>query len=490
MDAGMTLRLTVAAAATEDAGRGVARIDPASLAALGGGTGALLAVSGQRTAYVRALPQRPEARGRDALQIDAATRGNAATAVGEAVSVALGGAASPARRLILAPPPAAGGGIGPTVLRRVLAGVPLCAGDRIRLPLVNGHETELQVSVVEPAGPALIDDATAIEFLPAPPSAAPARRPGDGAQDGPRYEDLGGLARVVERVREVVELPLRNRAVFAHLGISPPKGVLLVGPPGTGKTLIARAVATESGAHFITVNAPEIVDRYYGASEQQLRAVFETARKRAPAIIFIDEIDAIAQKRDALSGEKQVERRVVAQLLTLMDGLAGRGEVVVLAATNLPDGIDPALRRPGRFDREIRVDPPDREGRREILAVHTRAMPLAADVDRAALAAATHGYVGADLAALCREAAMATLRRAGGLDAGGGGAPADLSALRVEARDFATALREVTPAWTRYASGWCARCSCRWPTRSVSPGSACARRAACCCTAAPAPARR
>ena len=168
-----------------------------------------------------------------------------------------------------------------------------------------------------------------------------------------------------------MELPLRNRAVFAHLGITPPKGVLLVGPPGTGKTMIARAVAAESRAHFIAVNGPEIVDRYYGASEQQLRAHFETARKHAPAIIFIDEIDAIAPKRDALSGEKQVERRIVAQLLTLMDGLAGRGEVMVLAATNLPDSIDPALRRPGRFDREIRVDPPDREGRREILAVHT-----------------------------------------------------------------------------------------------------------------------
>jgi transitional endoplasmic reticulum ATPase len=247
-------------------------------------------------------------------------------------------------------------------------------------------------------------------------------------------------------VREVVELPLRNRAVFAHLGISPPKGVLLVGPPGTGKTMIARAVAAESRAHFITINGPEIVDRYYGASEQQLRTVFETARKRAPTIIFIDEIDAIAQKRDALGGEKQVERRIVAQLLTLMDGLAGRGEVMVLAATNLPDGIDPALRRPGRFDREIRVDPPDREGRREILAVHTRAMPLGGDVDLAVLAAETHGHVGADLAALCREAAMAALRRSGGLMMTG---TPDLAALRVEDRDFRVALREVTPSALR-----------------------------------------
>jgi len=438
MDAGMSKRLTVAGAAAEDASRGVARIDPATLAALGGGTGALLAVTGSRTAYVRALPQRPTARGQGVLHIDGATRGNAGAAIGDTVGVALSGPATNVRTMRLTGPAA----IGASVLRRMLGGVPLCAGDRFRLPLLNGREAELQVLSLEPDGPGLVDETTAIEMV------ASATTPAAGTlpEDGPRYEDLGGLSRVVERVREVVELPLRNRAVFAHLGISPPKGVLLVGPPGTGKTMIARAVAAESRAHFITINGPEIVDRYYGASEQQLRAVFETARKRAPAIIFIDEIDAIAQKRDALGGEKQVERRIVAQLLTLMDGLAGRGEVMVLAATNLPDGIDPALRRPGRFDREIRVDPPDREGRREILAVHTRAMPLGSDVDLGALAAETHGHVGADLAAVCREAAMAALRRAGGLSLTG--AP-DLTALRVEDSDFRTALREVTPSALR-----------------------------------------
>jgi transitional endoplasmic reticulum ATPase len=434
----MSTRLTVAGAAAEDASRGVARIDPATLAAIGGGTGAMLAVTGSRTAYVRALPQRPQARGKATLQIDGATRGNVGVAIGDTVEVALAGPAATITALRLTGPT----GIGAAVLRRILGGIPLCSGDRFRLPLLNGREAELQVLALEPAGPGLVDDSTVIEIL-GPAVSAPAGPP---VEDGPRYEDLGGLSRVVERVREVVELPLRNRAVFAHLGISPPKGVLLVGPPGTGKTMIARAVAAESRAHFITINGPEIVDRYYGASEQQLRAVFETARKRAPTIIFIDEIDAIAQKRDALGGEKQVERRIVAQLLTLMDGLAGRGEVMVLAATNLPDGIDPALRRPGRFDREIRVDPPDREGRREILAVHTRAMPLAGDVDLASLAAETHGHVGADLAALCREAAMAALRRSGGLTVTG---TPDLSALRVEDRDFRVALREVTPSALR-----------------------------------------
>ena len=434
----MTSRMTVAGAAPEDASRGVGRIDPVTLAALGGGTGALLAITGRRTAYVRALPQRPNARDQTTLQIDGATRGNAGAAIGDTVSIALCNPATQVRKIQLTGP----AGIGAPVLCRVLAGIPLCTGDRFRLPLVNGREAELQVISLEPQGPGLVDDTTVIDII------APAKTQATGAplEDGPRYEDLGGLAKVVERVREVVELPLRNRAVFAHLGISPPKGVLLVGPPGTGKTMIARAVAAESRAHFLTINGPEIVDRYYGASEQALRTVFETARKRAPAIIFIDEIDAIAQKRDALSGEKQVERRIVAQLLTLMDGLAGRGEVMVLAATNLPDGIDPALRRPGRFDREIRVDPPDREGRREILAVHTRAMPLGSDVDLATLAAETHGHVGADLAALCREAAMAALRRSGGLSPT---TPPDLAALRVEDRDFRTALREVTPSALR-----------------------------------------
>ncbi|HQT76115.1 MAG: hypothetical protein B7Z80_05930 [Rhodospirillales bacterium 20-64-7] len=429
-----SVRLTVAAAATEDAGRGVARIDPATLATLGGGTGALLAVSGGRTTYVRALPQPPHARGTGVLHIDGATRGNAGVAIGDPVHVALCGSAALARSVRVTAP----SGIGAAVLRRILSGVPLDVGDHVRLPLVNGREAELRIIALDPPGPALIDDATDIELV------APPREP--VLADGPRYEDLGGMARVVERVREVVELPLRNRAVFAHLGISPPRGVLLVGPPGTGKTMVARAVATESKAHFVTINGPEIVDKYYGASEQQLRAVFETARKHAPAIIFIDEIDAIAQKRDALSGEKQVERRIVAQLLTLMDGLAGRGEVIVLAATNLPDGIDPALRRPGRFDREIRVDPPDQAGRWEILAVHTRGMPLAGDVDLAALAADTHGHVGADLAAVCREAAMAALRRAGGLIPG---ATLDPATLRVEDRDFRTALREITPSALR-----------------------------------------
>jgi transitional endoplasmic reticulum ATPase len=428
-----TVLLTVTGADPQDVGHGIARIDPGILADLGGGTGTLLRVRGGRDTYVRALPQHLAKRGSGLLCVDGATRGNAQAAIGDSVIVSLGGIAGIAERAEMTTLV----GLAPASLRRILAGVPLCVGDRHRLPLANGREADLTLTALDPPGPALLGETTLLVIAPIEAEA--------GGRSGPRYEDIGGLAHVVQRVREVVELPLRNGAAFAHLGITPPRGVLLVGPPGTGKTMIARAVAAESRAHFITINAPEIVDRFYGASEQQLRVAFETARRRAPSIIFIDEIDAIAQKRDALSGDKQVERRIVAQLLTLMDGLNGRGEVVVLAATNLADSIDPALRRPGRFDREIRVDPPDRAGRHEILGVHTRAMPLAPDVDLASLAASTHGYVGADLAALCREAAIATLRRTNN----GSGGALDLTTIFVQASDFAEALCEVTPTALR-----------------------------------------
>lgn len=432
------LALAVVPAQAEDSHRGLLRLDRADMAALGVATGQLVAVTGRRTAHARVLPMPPAARGAGRVMLDGTLRTNTGVAIGDRVEVEAGPEAPVrARRLrfsVAGPPPAA------AALRRALAGVPIGEGDAIRLPLVGGREAALRVVAIEPGGPALVDEATEIGF--------DAVRAAD-RESAVRYEDCGGLSRIIDRIREVVELPLRHRDAFAALGIAPPKGVLLTGPPGTGKTLIARAVANESGAHFILVNGPEIVDRYYGASEQQLRAVFEEARKRAPSVIFIDEIDAIAPKREALSGEKQVERRIVAQLLTLMDGLAGRGEVVVLAATNLPDSLDPALRRPGRFDREIRIDPPDRAGRREILSVHSRFMPLGADVALEALADRTPGMVGADLAALCREAAMAALRRAGALSPDGLAVAAE--SLSVTAADFEDALGTVTPSALREA---------------------------------------
>jgi transitional endoplasmic reticulum ATPase len=361
-------------------------------------------VVGRRLAHARALPLPTAQRGKGLVLLDGTTRANAGVSLGEMVRVSAV-AAPAAKRVLLGLGPGSPR-LGPELLRRALAGTPVAEGDTLRISLSARRETTARVAATEPSpGPVVIDAQTEIET----------RRGASGRPDSAaiRYDDLGGLARVVARIREVVELPMRHPEAFERLGIDPPKGVLLVGPPGAGKTMIARAVAAESGATFLAVNGPEIVDRYYGASEQALRGVFARARENAPAIVFIDGIDAIAPKRDSPSGEKQVERRMVAQLLTLLDGLEGRGQVIVIAATNQAEALDPALRRPGRFDREIRVDPPDRLGRREILAVHCRTMPLAPDVDLDALAEATMGYVAADLAALCREAAMAALRRAG-----------------------------------------------------------------------------
>ena len=429
---GASATLTVAPARPEDASRGIVRLDPAMLLLLEVPTGGLLEIAGASKTYARGLPLPPAQRGGAAIQADANVRANAGVSLGDHVRVSAAPAAPVAAQVKLCAP----AGLSPGLLGAALSGVALCAGDQFRLALVDGGQADCRVQSIAPPGPAFAGPATRIEIT-------AAAGPSEAAV---RYEDLGGLSAAVARVREVVEWPLKHPAAFARLGISAPRGVLLSGPPGTGKTMIARAVAAETKAHFTAVNGPEIVDKYYGASEQQLRKVFETARAQAPAIIFIDEIDAIAPKRDQLSGEKQVERRIVAQLLTLMDGLSGRGQVMVLAATNLPDGIDPALRRPGRFDREIRINPPDRQGRAEILAVHTRAMPLHGDVCLATLAAGTHGYVGADLAALCREAAIAALRRAGLPTA-----PAAIESLRVTAADFATAQQTITPTALREA---------------------------------------
>jgi transitional endoplasmic reticulum ATPase len=263
------------------------------------------------------------------------------------------------------------------------------------------------------------------------------------------YEEIGGLKRELHRIREIVELPLRYPEVFERLGIDPPKGVLLHGPPGCGKTLIARAVAHETDAKFFAINGPEIIHKFYGESEAHLRKIFDEAAKQAPSIIFIDEIDAIAPQRERVVGD--VEKRVVAQLLGLLDGLDRRHNVIVLAATNLPNALDPALRRPGRFDREIAISIPDRDGRREILEIHSRGMPLAADVDIPHIAAITHGFVGADLEALCREAAMLCLRRLlPAIDFSSGQVPYEtLRALEVRMADFEAALCEVEPSAIR-----------------------------------------
>ncbi|KAF0119109.1 MAG: transitional endoplasmic reticulum ATPase [Rhodospirillaceae bacterium] len=352
-----------------------------------------------------------------------------------------------ARALVLAP-------IGPggrtaadvASFARLLDGIPVMSGDRVRLTLFGTQAQEFTVEATEPAGPVIIGLTTTLRCI-----AKTKDRNAAPHDSAVTYEDIGGLHRQVRRIREMIELPLKYPEVFHHLGVEAPKGVLLWGPPGTGKTLIARAVAREANVHFLHLNGPEVIDKMYGASEAQLRKMFEEAERRAPTILFIDEIDAIAPKREEMSGDRQVERRVVAQLLALMDGLESRGQVIVVAATNIPNSLDPALRRPGRFDREIAIGAPDHAGRREVLEIHSRGMPLAPDVSLDRLAERTPGFVGADLAALCREAAMNALRRLiPDIDFGSPRVPAEkLAALRVGGEDFDVARAEVQPSALR-----------------------------------------
>jgi transitional endoplasmic reticulum ATPase len=429
----------VSEAPSRDVGRGLIRLDPEDIAQLGVQVGDILAISGKRTTVARVMPAHAAQRGQKLIQMDGLVRANAAAGLDEQVTLSPV-AVSPARSLTLKEvggrPRATEG----ATLARLLDGIPMLVGDRVRAILVGTQAREVTVEATDPAGPVIVVAATAVRCV-----------GGTEPANGVTYEDVGGLRKEVRRIREMIELPLKHPEVFLHLGIDPPKGVLLCGPPGTGKTLIARAVARESGVHFLHVNGPEIIDKMYGASEAQLRKMFDEAEQHAPAIIFIDEIDAIAPKREEMSGDRQVERRVVAQLLGLMDGLQSRGQVIVIAATNIPNALDPALRRPGRFDREIVIGVPDAAGRREILDIHTRGMPLAAGVDLAALAFQTPGFVGADLAALCREAAMSALRRLiPDIDFNQVSIEAEkLAALAVTEADFAAARAEIQPSALR-----------------------------------------
>jgi transitional endoplasmic reticulum ATPase len=446
------LLLRVAEALPKDVGRGLVRLDPQDLERLGVSIGDVVEIVGKRPTVARAMPAYAAQRGQDLIQMDGILRANAGVGLDERVTVRRG-EVQPARAVVLSPveglrakPEAAQA----RYLARLLDGIPVTPGDQVRVNLFGTRAQTFTVIETTPAGPVLISPATAIHLA----------GEGAGRERGTiTYEDIGGVRREIRRIREMIELPLRYPEVFERLGIDPPKGVLLHGPPGCGKTLIARAVAQETSAHFLHVNGPEIIDKWYGASEAHLRGFFEEARRNAPAIIFIDEIDAIAPKREEMSGDRQVERRVVAQLLALMDGLESRGHVIVIAATNIPNTLDPALRRPGRFDREIAIGVPDKDGRREILEIHTRGMPLAEDpstssgqaVDLERLAAITHGFVGADLAALCREAAMNALRR---LMPDIGFAQAHipyekLMAMEVTMNDFLAALAEVEPSAIR-----------------------------------------
>jgi transitional endoplasmic reticulum ATPase len=371
---------------------------------LDAGVGDIMELDGKRKTVAKLMPTFPEDRGQGIIQIDGLIRENAKTGLDEKIRIRKV-EWKPAEKIVLSPLSLTSRthAADERYLGSLLTGLPLIEGDRVRARLIGTQTREFHVAATLPKGIVVIQTSTKIELE--SPQVSSGER-----EVKVSYEDIGGLGTQIQRIREMIELPLKYPEVFERLGIEPPKGVLLYGPPGTGKTLIARAVANETDAYFTHISGPEIMGKFYGESEGKLRAVFEEAQEHSTAILFIDEIDAIAPKREEMGGEKQVEKRVVAQLLALMDGLEGRGQLIVIGATNIPNVLDPALRRPGRFDREIAIPIPDRKGRLQILQIHTRGMPLAENVDIEKLAAITHGFVGADLAALAREAAMACLR--------------------------------------------------------------------------------
>ncbi len=438
-DKDITLR--VAEAYYRDVGRGVARIDPAVMEKYGLQSGDIIEIIGKSSVPAIVWPGYPEDRGTGVIRIDGSIRSNAGVGIDDKVRIRKV-TAKPAEKLTLAPTEPVRLMGGEAYLLRLLEGRPVIKGQKIRVE-VFGHTLTFVITATRPSGVVIVTRNTAIELKEKP--AEEVKR----AVPDVTYEDIGGLKRELRLVREMIELPLKHPELFHKLGIEPPKGVLLYGPPGTGKTLIAKAVANEVDAHFIPISGPEIMSKYYGESEQRLREIFEEAKENAPSIIFIDEIDSIAPKREEVAGE--VERRVVAQLLALMDGLEARGDVIVIAATNRPDAIDPALRRPGRFDREIEIGVPDKEGRKEILEIHTRKMPLAEDVDLEELAELTNGFVGADLEALCKEAAMHALRRVlPEIDIEAEEIPAEvLENLKVTREDFLEALKNIEPSAMR-----------------------------------------
>ena len=435
-----TLSLKVLEAYTRDVGRGIARIDYDTMDSLAVSTGDVVEIRGKRRTTAKCLPLYPSDEGKGIIRIDGLVRNNSGIAIGDSVIVRKIKAV-PAEKAIVAPleaiPP-----IDERYLADALESVPIIKGDNVMVPYFGGRLT-FQVIGVTPANAdaVLVTQKTIFHIA----------EKGETLRGVPQvtYEDIGGLREEIQKVREMIELPLRHPEIFEKLGIEAPKGVLLHGPPGTGKTLLAKAVANESNSHFISISGPEIMSKFYGESEARLREIFKEAKEKAPSIMFVDEIDSIAPKREEVTGE--VERRVVSQLLSLMDGLEARGKVIVIAATNRPNALDQALRRPGRFDREIEIKVPDKRGRLEILQIHTRNMPLDTDVDQDKIAAITHGFVGADLEYLCKEAAMKCLRRLlpelnledEKL------APEVLNKLIITMSDFEHAIKDVTPSAMR-----------------------------------------
>ncbi len=440
--------LKVAEAFQQDVGYGRARIDSQTRVDLNLSIGDVIEIEGTKNTAVVVWRAHPNDEGKKIVRIDNLTRKNAGTGLGDRVKIRKVEVKN-AKEIVLAPLISEGqqvqfgGGI-ENLIKKGLLKRPVTKGDTIIIPGIALFGSALPFSIIKsvPGGVVSITEDTALIVK------EEAVRVSDLEAPQVSYEDIGGLHDEILRVREMIELPLKHPELFDRLGIDPPKGVLLHGPPGTGKTLIAKAVANESGASFYTINGPEIMSKFYGQSEENLRKIFEEAEKNAPSIIFIDEIDAIAPKRSEVHGE--VERRVVSQMLTLMDGLKGRGKLIVIGATNIPDSIDPALRRPGRFDREIRLGVPDRKGRKEILQIHTRGMPKGKKYNVNHLADITYGFVGADLDALAREAAMHTLRRyLPEIDLEKPIPTEILEEMEVTMDDFRNALKEIEPSAMR-----------------------------------------
>ncbi|AET65348.1 AAA family ATPase, CDC48 subfamily [Methanothrix harundinacea 6Ac] len=433
--------LKVGEARPSDVGRGIARVDQAVIYNAGWQAGDVLSISGKKKTAALLLPGYPEDTGTGIVRLDGNIRRNAGVSIDDRAPVKVTKSA-PAGKVVFAPTVPLRITGGEEYLRRLLDGRVLTRGDVIEIS-VMGRKIELVATKITPAAEAvIIGDRTGIEI---------SEKPAKEERAIPRisYEDIGGLGPEIKKIREMIELPMKHPELFERLGVEAPKGVLLHGPPGTGKTLLARALASETNSHFQTLSGPEIMSKYYGESEERLREIFKEAEEEAPSIIFIDEIDSIAPKREEVTGE--VERRIVAQLLAVMDGLESRGKVVVIGATNRPDSLDPALRRPGRFDREIEIGVPNREARLEVLQIHARGMPLAEDVKLEKLADITHGFVGADLAALAREAGMRALRRiVPELDLDVESIPVEiLNKIVVVNEDFVDALRELEPSAMR-----------------------------------------
>ncbi len=435
------LTLKVTEALSKDMGRAYARMDPEDLKRLKVAIGDIVQVEGKRKTVCKAMPTYQELRGRSKLQLDGLSRDNAGAGMDDTVKVKKI-ESRPAEQVTLLPANVVLRNRDLEYIGSLLDGLPVITGDQIRATLFGSRWTDFKVVATVPQGPVLINPTTHLVI-------EKTQKDEKGIRSRLSYEDIGGLGNQLQRIREMIELPLRYPELFERLGIEAPRGVLLHGPPGCGKTLIARTIANETDANFFSVNGPEVVHKFYGESEAHLRKIFEEASRKGPSIVFLDEIDAIAPRREQVVGD--VEKRIVAQLLALMDGLNKRQNVIVIAATNIPNALDPALRRPGRFDREISIAIPDRSGRRQIMEIHSRGMPLAEDVDMLHLSDITHGFVGADLEALCREAAMICLRRIlPHIDFALSAIPYEqIAQLEVHMDDFRNALREVEPSAIR-----------------------------------------